>query len=283
MGAGSNVAPVIIRKKKRQKGGHGHHGGAWKVAYADFVTAMMAFFMLMWLLNATTEKQRKGLADYFSPTIPIVRQSGGGDGALSGETVFSDMVQPRTGTGGVWQDDTVRASAALLSPAPDSSRGASDTAETEQLRELEKALHGLTGESMADDEALRHVITRVTDEGLVVELFARPGAPLHDANGPTATLRTLAGILARLSRMVSNGVAVEAHVRARPIVVARNPAWDDSAARAQALRRLLEGRGMAPDRIRRVTGHADRTPAVPDPMAVRNNRYEVIFLRDGGA
>ena len=79
MAAGSN-APVIIKRKKIIKGG-GHHGGAWKVAYADFVTAMMAFFMLMWLLNATTEKQRKGLADYFNPTIPINRISGGGEGA----------------------------------------------------------------------------------------------------------------------------------------------------------------------------------------------------------
>jgi chemotaxis protein MotB len=72
MSAQSNVAPIIIKKKK-SGGGDGHHGGAWKVAYADFVTAMMAFFLLMWLLNATTEKQRKGLADYFSPSIPLSR------------------------------------------------------------------------------------------------------------------------------------------------------------------------------------------------------------------
>ena len=65
-----SLAPVII-KKKRGGGGEGHHGGAWKVAYADFVTAMMAFFLLMWLLNATTEEQRKGLADFFDPTIPV--------------------------------------------------------------------------------------------------------------------------------------------------------------------------------------------------------------------
>ena len=73
------VAPVIIKKKKTIIGG-GHHGGAWKVAYADFVTAMMAFFMLMWLLGATTEKQRKGIADYFNPTVTVNRTSGGGAG-----------------------------------------------------------------------------------------------------------------------------------------------------------------------------------------------------------
>ena len=98
MAAQANVAPIIIKKKKVVKGG-GRHGGAWKVAYADFVTAMMAFFMLMWLLNATTEKQRKGLADYFAPTIPINRVSGGGDGAFGGDSVFSEQTMPQNGTG----------------------------------------------------------------------------------------------------------------------------------------------------------------------------------------
>ena len=74
MAAQTNAAPVIIKRKKVISGG-GHHGGAWKVAYADFVTAMMAFFLLMWLLNATTEKQRKGISDYFNPTIPANRIS----------------------------------------------------------------------------------------------------------------------------------------------------------------------------------------------------------------
>ena len=74
MMSSDNVAPIIIKRKKVVSG-DGHHGGAWKVAYADFVTAMMAFFMLMWLLNATTEQQRKGIADYFSPAVPINRIS----------------------------------------------------------------------------------------------------------------------------------------------------------------------------------------------------------------
>ncbi|MBF9025355.1 hypothetical protein HKCCD6035_07330 [Rhodobacterales bacterium HKCCD6035] len=82
--------PIIIKRKK-VVGGDGHHGGAWKVAYADFVTAMMAFFMLMWLLNATTEQQRKGIADYFSPNVPIARISGGGESAFGGESPFSEL------------------------------------------------------------------------------------------------------------------------------------------------------------------------------------------------
>ena len=83
-----NLAPIIIKRKKIV-GGDGHHGGAWKVAYADFVTAMMAFFLLMWLLNATTESQRKGISDYFNPSIPLSRTSGGGDRSFGGDSVFT--------------------------------------------------------------------------------------------------------------------------------------------------------------------------------------------------
>jgi chemotaxis protein MotB len=91
------VAPIIVKRKKIIAGGH--HGGAWKVAYADFVTAMMAFFLLMWLLGATNEKQRKGIADYFNPTIPVNKVSGGGDGAFGGDSIFSENTLARNGTG----------------------------------------------------------------------------------------------------------------------------------------------------------------------------------------
>ena len=90
-------APIIIKRKKVIAAGH--HGGAWKVAYADFVTAMMAFFLLMWLLGATTEKQRKGIADYFNPTIPVNKVSGGGDGAFGGDSIFSENSLAQNGTG----------------------------------------------------------------------------------------------------------------------------------------------------------------------------------------
>lgn len=86
---------IIIKKKSGGGGGGGHHGGAWKVAYADFVTAMMAFFLLMWLLNATSEEQRKGLADYFDPSIPISRNSAGGAGVLGGK----ELLVPPDATG----------------------------------------------------------------------------------------------------------------------------------------------------------------------------------------
>ena len=93
------VQPIIIRRKKIYKVAGGHHGGAWKVAYADFVTAMMAFFLMMWLLGATTEDQRKGISEYFNPDIPLAAVSGGGADALNGDSMFTEMTKARNGTG----------------------------------------------------------------------------------------------------------------------------------------------------------------------------------------
>ena len=86
--AGGDKAPIIIKKVKKIAGG-GHHGGAWKVAYADFVTAMMAFFLLLWLLNVTTDEQKRGIADYFSPAS-LARQSSGSGGILGGATLSAE-------------------------------------------------------------------------------------------------------------------------------------------------------------------------------------------------
>lgn len=274
MGVQTN-APVIIKKKKIVQGG-GHHGGAWKVAYADFVTAMMAFFMLMWLLNATTEKQRKGIADYFSPTIAIARVSGGGDGAFGGDSVFSEITMPKMGTG-----------ATSLNPtSSDKASGGMETnldttAETEMFKEVESALMGRGGESMVMDNQRRHIVTRVTDEGLIIELFSLENAPLFDAGTsvPTQMMQDLASIVSDVSQIVTNPVAVEGHVRSVPVVRQSNPVWDLSSDRAMVVRSLLDSAGFNSNRTARVTGHADRKLAVSDPMAIRNDRIEIIFLR----
>jgi chemotaxis protein MotB len=273
MAAQSN-APVIIKKVKKG-GGDGHHGGAWKVAYADFVTAMMAFFMLMWLLNATTEKQRKGIADYFSPTIPVNRVSGGGDGSFGGDSVFTEETLAQTGHGG------------LPRHPGDSGEGTSagdtgaEAAETARLEEIEEMLTGQAGESMIGDKAMRHIVTQVTDEGLVIELFDLAGEPLFDEGSavPMPVMAELAGMMARVFSLVTNDVALGGHVRAQPIVIADNRSWDLSSERAAMVRKLLETEGFPADRVQRVTGHADRDPAARNPMAIRNNRIELILLR----
>ncbi|MBW6506702.1 MAG: chemotaxis protein MotB [Rhodobacteraceae bacterium] len=276
MAARNTAAPVIIKRKKVIAGGGGH-GGAWKVAYADFVTAMMAFFMLMWLLNATTEKQRKGIADYFSPTIPINRVSGGGDGAFGGESVFSEVQLAQVGTGASAQRPTAERQAS----------GQAIAAETAALAEVQKtideALMGLGGESMLPDDVSRHIVTRVTDEGLIVEFFDLEGEPLFatDSAEPAPVTLAIAGMLARVFALVGNEVAIGGHVRSYPEMLRVNPEWALSTERAQVFRGLIEAEGLDRARVQRVAGYADRKLAVRNPAAVRNNRLEVILLRAG--
>ncbi|MEM9794880.1 MAG: flagellar motor protein MotB [Pseudomonadota bacterium] len=256
---GDNTRPIIIRRKKVVEGGH--HGGAWKVAYADFVTAMMAFFMLMWLLNATTEKQRKGLADYFSPTIAVSRASGGGDGALGGRSLSSDASNVQLGRGGITTTET------------------HGTTEAEgEMAAIEAAILGKGGDNLLNEDQLRHVTLRRTDEGVVIELFDLPGSPLFDGAAPAAILREIVTQLAGRLSPLPNALAINGYTAAEPIVTRTPAVWSTSTERAQALRRLLPESGLADARVARVTGHADRRPAVADPLAERNNRLEIVVL-----
>ena len=278
MAGQGNAAPVIIKRKKVIAGG-GHHGGAWKVAYADFVTAMMAFFLLMWLLNATTEKQRKGISDYFNPTIPVNRISGGGDGAFGGDSVFSEETMAYTGTGAM--DRKTAASSADQSGKDAGSGAAGEGLGQSELKDVEKALMARGGESNTMEQLLRHVVTRVTDEGLVIEVYDLPDAPLFVAETaePTAVALALGDLLAEVLALTTNEIAVSGHLRAHPVTLIDNPVWDLSAERAQAVRGLLEQVSLDPARFQRISGYADRKPAVTDPTAIRNNRIEVILLR----
>lgn len=277
MAAQSNLAPVIIKRKKVIAGGH--HGGAWKVAYADFVTAMMAFFMMMWLLNATTEQQRQGLADYFSPTIPINRVSGGGDGSFGGESIFSEETLPQNGLGATTHYAAQQQQSRGESGTSDEG-GARDMTD-EELQEIVDELTARGGESTVMENALKHVVTRITDEGLVIELFALDGLPLFDegTDNPTDLMQTLVQMVGDIAQSVTNDVAIGGHVRAGPIVLADNPVWDNSAARATRTRLMLQKNGLSAERMQRVTGHADREPVHRNPMATRNDRVEIVLLR----
>jgi chemotaxis protein MotB len=270
-----NAAPVIIKRKK-VVGGGGHHGGAWKVAYADFVTAMMAFFLLMWLLNATTEKQRKGIADYFNPTVPVNRVSGGGDGAFGGDSLFSEETLAQSGTGASAMRPTDERQAMGVT--------GEDDAATEQkaMEKLDAMLKAVGGESMTMETLRRHVVTRLTDEGLVVEMFDLPDSALFEGETaePRPVLRDLAKVVAEVFALAENRVAVQGFVKTYPITLIVNPVWDLSAERAQVARGLLEGAGIDPARVQRITGFADRRPATTDPMSLRNNRLEFVLLRN---
>lgn len=261
-------APIIIKRKKIIAGGH--HGGAWKVAYADFVTAMMAFFLLMWLLGATTEKQRKGIADYFNPTIPVNKVSGGGGGAFGGDSIFTQRTLAQSGTG-----------AGTISPTTDQGDNEETKDGTDPLEEIANMLAGRAGESLVSDLLARHVITRLTDEGLIVEVFDVPGTPLFNGEDePTEELQQIVGAIAEVFRLATNEIAIQGHTATMPLAARTNPVWERSSARANRTRRLLTEASVPTERMQRVTGFADRKPAMADLLSERNNRLEIILLRD---
>lgn len=253
MAAAKGKTPIIIKRVTVTQGGH--HGGAWKVAYADFVTAMMAFFLLMWLLNATTEKQRKGLAEYFSPTI--LQSSGSGAAALDG--------------GEAPQTERISAS----------DPGAGKDGFEDLARQVQNELTGTGAEAMQRVNLLRHVVTRMTDEGLVIELGDIAGEPLFDGDtaAPAPVLAELTRLLAQVLGRVRNDIAVSGHVRGFPEMMVDSPVWPLSAGRAATVRDLVVTGGLDARRIQRVTAHADRRLRNANPMDPANNRIEVILLR----
>ncbi|NVO25988.1 flagellar motor protein MotB [Donghicola sp. C2-DW-16] len=261
MAANAN-APVIIKRKKVIAGG-GHHGGAWKVAYADFVTAMMAFFLLMWLLNATTEQQRKGLADYFTPDIPVARISGGGKGNFGGESLQSEETLALEGRG-----------ATSLNPTEENkARGA--------ILELELKLEEALEESSADPSH-RIYEFRMTDEGPALELEEGPESMLFLAGTaePTADFRHFLEAVSVTAKETDHDFMVAGHMSSNPLVLRDNPTWRLSLDRADKVRELLEKGGLHRDRIKRVTGFGDQRLKYPDaPMALGNNRIEIIILQ----
>lgn len=250
--ADGGVPATIIIKRITAGEAAGHHGGAWKVAYADFVTAMMAFFLLMWLLNATTEDQRRGLADYFNPTI--VRSPGAGDGVEPGVRVGIEEFLPDTAKPGSFE---------------------------ERARQLQDRLNGIGAELMEMQNLLRHVVTRMTDEGLVIELGDLTDQPLFlDTTAqPAPVTRDLVEIVADVLGRLNNEIAISGHVQAFPEMLASSPVWALSDARAHTIRNLLEEAGLDPRRVQRVTGYADRRGRTQNPMDIENNRIEVILLR----
>ena len=269
-------APIIIKRKKVVAAA-GHHGGAWKVAYADFVTAMMAFFMLMWLLNATTEQQRKGLADYFTPSIAIARVSGGGDGAFGGSSLVEANTLPASGVGGLPDVPTGE-----NSDQSGSESGDKDAESLEDMKDVIEGLVGRGGESLISESVHKHINVRLTDKGLVIELFDLEGDPLFepDTSIPTDTLTELTNVMAQLFQLVTNSVTIGAHTRSFSLVIRENPAWDLSAQRSDIQRQMFISSGLPEARIGQLISFGQQKPFENDPMAAKNNRLEITLLRE---
>lgn len=265
--------PIIVKKITVVAGGH--HGGAWKVAYADFVTAMMAFFLLLWLLGATTEKQRKGIADYFSPTLVKVKQGGaGGNGVLGGssltdpdnyphamgQTGSKTMTVPRDATGGPKEGGSRAKRVAKMKQSLDQKLAAS-----EKLRKLARQVR------MID-----------TTEGIRIDLVDDADFSMFRL-GTTVLTPDAAELLRAIGTAVGTdmgGITIRGHTDAlqwKPGEVANN--WSLSAGRAEATRQALMRQGVGEGRFRRIEGVADRELLVKDNAAdPRNRRISILLM-----
>jgi chemotaxis protein MotB len=222
--------------------------------------------------NGKTTQGDGGLLQSDHPGEP---HFGRGDGAFGGNSVFTEETMAHTGTGAMDQKTAADSSDTTASGVSGEGRAQSE------LEDVEKALLARGGESNTMEQLLRHVVTRVTDEGLVIEIYDLPDAPLFKAEtaAPLPVALAITDLLAEVLILTTNDIAVSGHLRALPVTLRDNPVWDLSAERAQITRQLLEKAGLATERMQRISGFADRKPVTSDPSAARNNRIEIILLR----
>ncbi len=255
--------PPVIVKKVISEDHSVHHGGAWKVAYADFVTAMMAFFLLLWLMGSTSENQRRGIADYFSPTMLQKKEnSAGTDGVLSGERIEGVGASPGHPTGAI-ELPYVR----------------------EQDRQRLSALRTVIDARVKSDRQLRRLARNIrmvdTREGLRIDLVDEADFSMFVSGTDVMTpqARQLLVMLAEVVRALPNPLLIRGHTDAAPFVARSAMSnWMLSAVRAEATRQLLQRGGVAPARFARIEGVADREPYVAgNRLDPRNRRMSLVL------
>ena len=268
--------PIIV-KKIIVDGHGGHHGGAWKVAYADFVTAMMAFFLLMWLLGATTEKQRKGLADYFTPTLVELKMaSAGSTGLLGGDSMMSKENYPTTGGQGTLAITIPRDA----SGTKDEGGKATRAADRQKFEAIKKTLEErMMRKGLA--KLRKNVRFTETREGLRIDLIDEADFAMFQSG--TATLvpqaRTLIGEVSQALGTMPNPLIVRGHTDGLPYAAGRTMNnWMLSSARAESTRQALSQSGIPGSRFARIEGVADREPFIKgDAYDPRNRRMSIIL------
>ncbi|MDP1600118.1 flagellar motor protein MotB [Phenylobacterium sp.] len=285
-------APILIKKVKKA-GGHAHHGGAWKVAYADFVTAMMAFFLLMWLINTTSPEQKRGIADYFAPAS-ISESTSGSGGILGGTALGEDGAQ---GAG----SQAIIEQMAPESPNPndgsqqDAAKEMSPEASTEALREAilqrEQAAFASAAQSLRQAlqdmpelaELSKNILIDQTPEGLRIQLVDQEGRSMF-ATGraePNDRAKLLLRAVAKIVNQLPNRISIAGHTNASVDGAKPDGDWQLSAARADASRRVLQSAGVDPDRVYQVSGKANSEPLYPDdPTLAGNRRIAIVLLRE---
>ncbi|MEY4764661.1 MAG: hypothetical protein RI907_1334 [Pseudomonadota bacterium] len=277
-GDSKKAQPIIIKRIK--KGGHAAHGGAWKIAYADFVTAMMAFFLLMWLLGSTTEGDKKGIADYFNSPLKVAFFGGSGAGDASsvvkggGNNLSESVGQVKKGT----QSETAAEKARKKAIRQEQAR-----AEQERLRVLKAKVE----EVIANDERLAKYKTQIkldmTAEGLRIQIVDDQNRAMFDS-GSSAVNLYMQDILRAIGHVldeVPNRLTIEGHTDAKAFSAGDRgySNWELSADRANASRRELIAGGLNGDKILRVQGLSSSVPfEKEDPMSPMNRRISIIVM-----
>ena len=283
--------PILIKKVKKS-GGHGHHGGAWKVAYADFVTAMMAFFLLMWLINTTDPEQKRGIAEYFAPAS--VSSTTSGSGGILGGTALGDDGAQGSGSRSVIEQLAPEAPDQVEDAGQSSNLAAATEAELREeiaRREAEEFASAAASlrQAMQDmpelAELSRHLIIDQTPEGLRIQLVDQEGRSMFDNNSaqPNERARVLLRAVSRVINQLPNRVTVTGHTSA--VAGQRRGSapgdWSLSSSRADASRQILQGAGVDPDRVYQVSGKAGSDPLYPDdPTLAGNRRISIVLLRE---
>ena len=283
----------IIKKVIKVSGG-GHHGGAWKVAYADFVTAMMAFFLLMWLINTTTPEQKRGVADYFAPASISESRSGAG-GILAGTALGEDGAR-NSGT-----TELVRELAPKAPKKPErsedggkqggASEDVSESAMQQALARREEMAFQSAAESLRQAmqdmpelaELSKNLIVDQTPEGLRIQIVDQEGRSMFEPGSAVPRPRTvvLLRAVAQIINRLPNRISISGHTDSSPVTAKGYSNWDLSFARANAARQILEENHVPNERIYQVTGKAGSEPLFPDdPEMPGNRRVSIVLLRE---
>jgi chemotaxis protein MotB len=271
--AGEKTKSTIVIKRIK-KGGHGHHGGVWKIAYADFVTAMMAFFLLMWLLGSTTKGDLKGIADYFASPLQIAMMGGSGAGDANsviqgGGTSLTEQ------TGQIKRGDT-----------EDQKRKRRQQRAREERARMEDLKLKVDGALLANAKLseVRHQIrVEVTPDGLRIQIVDDFNRPMFLLGGAQVQpyMRELLHEIGKVLNQVDNKIALSGHTDAAAYAGGERgySNWELSADRANASRRELIAGGMQPAKIVRVVGLADSSLLVKeDPRNALNRRISIIVM-----
>jgi len=275
---GKKLQPIIIKRVK--KGGHGAHGGAWKIAYADFVTAMMAFFLLMWLLGSTSEGDKKGLSDYFQSPLKVAMQGGSGAGAsqslLNGGG--NDLTQS---AGQAKRGDGADARARKMSGDKDKVERAKRDAQ--KLSELSAKISGIISGTPKLAEFSDQIKLTLTPDGLQIQIVDDQKRPMFDSGSASVKpyMREILQLIGSALIDVDNKVSLDGHTDQTPYGsgVRGYSNWELSADRANSTRRELVAAGLPDDKVARVMGLASSVLLdAQNPRSPANRRISITIL-----